>query len=69
MVPWDSEDVPLWAATRGPLGLVLMFLPGFGYGYVVLRGTIVNRTYGTHKNLYIYLFLLTIFGPIYYGPP
>ena len=21
-----------------------------------------------HKNLYIYLFLLTIFGPIYYGP-
>lgn len=30
---------------------------------------IVNRTYGTHKNLYIYLFLLTIFGPIYYGPP
>ena len=26
---------------------------------------IVNRTYGTHKNLYIHLFLLTIFGPIY----
>ena len=23
---------------------------------VLLRGTIVNRTYGTHKNLYIYLF-------------
>ena len=35
----------------------------------VLRGTIVNRTYDTHKKLYISLFLLTIFGPIYYGPP
>ena len=34
-----------------------------------LRGTIVNRTYGTHKNLHIYLFLLTIVGPIYCGPP
>ena len=32
-------------------------------------GTIVNRTYGTYKNLYISLFLLTIFGPIYYRPP
>ena len=29
----------------------------------------LNRTYGTHKNLYISLFLSTIFGPIYYGPP
>ena len=36
---------------------------------VILRGTIVNRTYGTHKNLHIYLFLPTTFGPIYYGPP
>ena len=35
----------------------------------LLRGTIVNRTYGTHKNLHVHLFLLTIFGPIYYGPP
>ena len=35
----------------------------------LLRGTIVNRTYGTHKNLYNSLFLLTKFGPIYYGPP
>jgi len=36
----------------------------------LLRGAIVNRTYGTDKDLlYIYLFLLTIFGPIYYGPP
>ena len=36
---------------------------------VVLRGTIVNRTYGIHKNLYIKPFLLAIFGPINYGPP
>ena len=35
-------------------------------GCVVLRGTKVNRTYGTHKNLYISLFLLTIFGPTRY---
>ena len=68
----------------------------------LLRGTTFNRTYGTHKNLYlvylpiftsntwsyllwlprrgkntgiysffldIYLFLLTILGPIYYGCP
>ena len=30
------------------------------YSIALLRGTIVNRTYGTHENLYIYLFLLTI---------
>ena len=35
----------------------------------LLRGTIVNRTYGKHKTLNISLFLLAIFGPIYYGPP
>ena len=34
-----------------------------------LRGTIVIRTCGIHKNLYIYPLLLTIFGPINYGPP
>ena len=31
-----------------------------------LRGTIVIRTCDQHKNLYITLFLLTIFGPDYY---
>ena len=31
-------------------------------------GPIVNRTYCKHKTLYIYLFLLTIFGPINYAP-
>ena len=36
---------------------------------ILLRGTTLNRTYGTHKNLYISLFLLTTFGPVYYGPP
>ena len=35
----------------------------------LFRGTIVNRTYGTHLSLYIYLFLLTLCGPIYYGLP
>ena len=28
-----------------------------------------NKTYGTHKNPYISLLLLPIFGPINYGPP
>ena len=36
---------------------------------LILRGTIVNRTYDIHKNLYIGTFLITIFGPINYGPP
>ena len=35
----------------------------------VLRGTIVKRTYGINKNLYISPFLPTIFGSIKYGPP
>ena len=34
-----------------------------------LRGTLLNRTYGTHRHHYICLLLLTTFGPIYYGPP
>ena len=33
---------------------------------ILLRGTRVNRTYGTRKNIYIYPCLPTIFGPIYY---
>ena len=37
--------------------------------FLVLRGNIVNRTCGIHKNLYIKPFLLTMFGPINYGPP
>ena len=37
--------------------------------FPALSGAIVNRTHGTHKNLNIYLFLLTKFGPIYSGPP
>ena len=41
----------------------------YRYHTLLLRGTIVNRTYCRHKNLYISLFLLTIFGPINYGPP
>ena len=36
---------------------------------ILLRGDIVNRAYDIHKNLYIKQFLLTIFGPVNYGPP
>ena len=47
-----------------------LFGPDYNIPSVILsRETIVNRTYGTHKNLHISLFFQTIFGPIYYGPP
>ena len=38
---------------------------------IVLRGAIVNRTCGIRKNLpvYIYPFILTVFGPVNYGTP
>ena len=36
---------------------------------LLLRGGILNRTHGMHKTLCICLFLLTIFGPVNYGPP
>ena len=45
---------------------------GLTYLTAVFTGDhIINRTYGIHKNLpvYISLFLPTIFGAIYYGPP
>ena len=35
---------------------------------LLFRGGVLNRTYGTHKNLYISLFILPLFGPLYYGP-
>lgn len=37
----------------------MVFLVSRGKSTVVLRGTIVYRTYGTHKNLYIYLSYFT----------
>lgn len=36
---------------------------------VYYGGDIVNRTYGTRKNSLILAFVLTIYGPITYGPP
>ena len=39
------------------------------YLVYLLRGAILNRMYGTDKNLYIFLFLPTVFGLSYYGPP
>ena len=35
--------------------------------WCLLRGTIANTTYGTHKKLYISLFLPTVFGSILLG--
>ena len=48
--------------------IVALFLALAALVSLLLRGTLVNRTYGTHKNLYISLFLRTLFGPIYYSP-
>ena len=36
---------------------------------ILLRGTIVNRTHGIHKNPYTLLCFRTILGPIYHSPP
>ena len=36
---------------------------------ILFLGAMVNWTYGTHKNLYISLFSLTIFVPINFDPP
>ena len=44
-------------------------IPPLFYAGYLLRGGIIYRTYGTHTNLYIYTFLLTISGPIYYTIP
>ena len=61
--------VPFWGATYLEFD---WFVPKTGTavlkGLIVLRGTILNRTYRTDKKLYILFFVLTIFGPIYYGP-
>ena len=63
---------PLQCRSSGavcPLWCLWNRLVQMGLTRVVLRGAILNRTYGTPKNLHISLFLPTIFGPIYYGPP
>ena len=39
---------------------------------LLLRGTILNRTYDIHKNLpgiYLAIFTDDLFGTIYFGPP
>ena len=51
-----------------PTFLIILFLV-INRCPVLIRGTILNGAYGTDKNLYISLFLLTIFGPIYCCPP
>ena len=66
--PWSrpdlvaSWDIILFCDLNGPL-----------VGRYVLRGAIVNRTYGIHKHLpgiYLTIFIQTyIFGPVNYGPP
>ena len=59
--PADHRRSP-WAPSHPDIG-------AGGSENELLRGAIVNRTYGIHKTLYISPFLLTTFGPINYGPP
>ena len=42
---------------------------GITFQSIVAGGGIISRTYGADKNLCVSLFLLTMFGPIYYGAP
>ena len=39
------------------------------YKKLLIRGAVLNGTYGAHKTPCIPLFLLTTFGPTYYDPP
>ena len=65
--PYECMNVPYISDRSGKLQINVC--PFFQSHDRLLRGTIVNRTYGKHKSLYVNLFLPTIFGPIYYGPP
>ena len=63
---------PTAAASSNVTFPFLFFFGRFVVFLLLLKGghsKYQGRTYRTHKNLYNYLFLLTIFGPIYYGPP
>ena len=61
------QDLGIFFYTRGHRA-TLSYGTAYRSTAVLLRGSILNRTYGTDKNLYKSLYLLTIFGPIYYGP-
>ena len=53
----------VWRRWLGYLGLSVKGVPLLLW-YRYYYGGLLNRTYGTYKNLYISLVLLTIFGPI-----
>ena len=61
----DEDPLPAQEASSKP---ILTISDPYQRG-IILRGTILNRAYGKLKNPYSYLVLITIFGPIYYGPP
>ena len=65
----ELEDIKASELSRGAMGIRNSRRAQVPCIPRLLRGTIVNRTYGIPKNLYISLFSLTIFGPIYFGPP
>ena len=61
-VLYDTSYFILCRVIASMMSLTLVRGRGCNVPYQVLR-TIVQRTYGTHKNLHISLFLHTIFGP------
>ena len=58
----------VYTSTLTPSGLYIYGQSG-AVRSTLLRATTLNRTYGTHKHLHISLFVRTIFGPFYCGPP
>ena len=65
----EKECLPWWSSCIAGYGKTGTWYAPKRWREGAIRGAILNRTYGTYKNLYISLFLLTIVCPIYYGPP
>ena len=60
MVPWGLFIyLHTLSGKRALLSSVVRAIPRRCDRLILLRGAIVNRTYGIHKNLYIQPFLLT----------
>ena len=80
MLGWQCFARGEARGTGGGGGLVTAWRVGCGEGIwsgrppvreikLVLRGTIIYRTYDIHDNLCIYPCLQPRFGPLNYGPP
>ena len=55
-LPWARCSLGVAVSTSSRLCLSLVgYIPGCALDTVLLRGAIGNKTYGTHKNIYIFL--------------